>query len=280
MNVELSNEMLKQMVPSVFAKAPWEGVSDRYAFIPSIGVIDAIRDVGYVPVRASQSKCRTAGKREFTKHLIRFRSRADCAKYPKVVDGNAHHFYKKAPDLVEIALTNAHDLSSAYCLDAGVFRMLCSNGLMIRSANFGSIHIRHSGDVVEDVLRGTEHIIKRAPLIREQVAAWQAIQLSPVQQQTLAEAALIQRYGMDPAGNLLSPVLPAALLVPRRPEDKGNSLWLTTNVIQENMMRGELTGTAATGRRVRTRAITSVNAELAINRGIWAMAEVLAEQLQ
>lgn len=277
--VGLSDKELMAVAPSIFATKAWEGVSNRYAFIPSIAPINALRDVGMVPVRAAQSKCRVAGKREFTKHMVRFRSKADALKYPGTP--GVHDFFKKGsePHIVEVILTNAHDRSAAYGLDAGIFRLLCSNGLIISSANFGSIHIYHSGNVVDAVLKGTKEIIDRAPLIQQQVESWRKLNLTDAQRLLLAEAILINRYGVDKHNNHLAPVSAESLLIPRRPEDEGKTLWVTTNVIQENIMRGDVIGVSRTGRRVRTRTITSVNAELDINRNVWATAGVLAERL-
>lgn len=260
---ELSNKQLLTLAPSIFAKHPWEGVSPRYTFIPTIGVVNALRESGFVPVRAAQSRTRIAGKAPFTKHMIRFRHLDDVAK-------------EKGADLIEVVLSNAHDRSGAYVLDAGMFRLICSNGMVVHSANLGSVHILHSGNVMEEVLRASKAIITHVPVIRRQVDTWRGITLSEAQRSTFAEAALICRYGLDDKGRLNSPIIPAQLLEPRRPTDKGNNLWITTNVIQENIMRGELPGRSALGRASRTRGITSVNAELDMNRSLWAMAEAIA----
>lgn len=287
--IALTDDEIKATAPSVFAVKPWSGVSERYAFIPTIDVINALRDTGFSPVSAAQSRCRVAGKKPFTKHMLRFQHRDDlkggkrAAPEMDVARGyhGEHFFYKKGsqPELVELVLTNSHDRSSAYCLDAGMFRLICSNGLIISSANFGSIHIYHSGDVVEEVLKATRDLSARTPAIREQVQRWRAVALTEKHKQTLAQAALICRYGVDQFNNVLGPLTPGALLVARRPEDALNDLWTVTNCIQENMMRGGLEGRSALGRRTRTRPITSINAELDINRRIWACAEVMADQL-
>ncbi len=270
----LTNSDIALTAPSVFATKPWEGVSSRYCFIPTINVIDALRDTGFMPVRASQSHVRTSSKKPFTKHMIRFRSKEDIAPPRAGVKRTV------GDELVEIVLLNAHDRSSAYSLDAGVFRLVCENGLVMKSADFGSINVRHSGNIIQQVLSGTKDIIERAPIIKTRVKAWRAINLTDVQRLTLAQAALIQRYGLDKANNIMSPITPESLLIPRRPEDAGRSLWVTTNVIQENIMRGQIEGRAASGRRTSTRAITSVNAEMELNRGIWAMAEVIADSMK
>jgi hypothetical protein len=284
----LTDDQIRAIAPSVFAEKPWEGVSERYAFIPTVNVLNGLRDAGFMPVDAKQSLTRIAGKKPFTKHMLRFQHRDDLkgAKTVGIPDlarahAGSHHYYKKGtmPELVELVLTNSHDRSSAYCLDAGIFKLVCSNGLIIRSNDFGSIHIFHSGNIVDQVLSATQGIIARAPLVRDQLARWKAVTLDDASRLMLANAALIQRYGLDDADNMLAPVDALTVLVPRRPEDAGNDLWTVTNIIQENLMRGSLEGRSSNGRRIRTRSVTSINTELDLNRGLWALAEVMAERL-
>ena len=40
----LNNEDLLAIVPSVFATAPVEGVSERYSFLPTASILDGMRD--------------------------------------------------------------------------------------------------------------------------------------------------------------------------------------------------------------------------------------------
>jgi len=40
-------------------------------------------------------------------------------------------------------LINAHDGSSSYKLRAGLYRPVCTNGLMIQLGDFGLIHVPH-----------------------------------------------------------------------------------------------------------------------------------------
>ena len=56
MTTALNNQDLHRVAPSIFASAPWERVSERYAFIPTIQVVDALRGEGFMPVKAMQSK--------------------------------------------------------------------------------------------------------------------------------------------------------------------------------------------------------------------------------
>jgi len=72
----LTDDDLFRMAPSIFAEAPHESRSDRYAMIPTSAVIAGLRQEGFTPYHAAQGKSRIEGKADFTKHLIRFRHEA------------------------------------------------------------------------------------------------------------------------------------------------------------------------------------------------------------
>src|SRR6266571_3526054 len=72
-NQPLSNDELIRLAPSIFATQPYEKMSARYTFIPTIQIVDKMRAEGFLPVAATQSRTRIAGKRDFTRHMIRFR---------------------------------------------------------------------------------------------------------------------------------------------------------------------------------------------------------------
>lgn len=46
---------------------------------------------------------------------------------------------------LELALLNAHDGGCAYQLDAGIYRRICSNGLVVADGPFETIRFRHAG---------------------------------------------------------------------------------------------------------------------------------------
>ncbi|WP_323586329.1 hypothetical protein [Aliarcobacter butzleri] len=52
----LTNEELISVAPSIFSENPIEGVSDKYAFVPTYKLLDTFRDAGYYPIMASESK--------------------------------------------------------------------------------------------------------------------------------------------------------------------------------------------------------------------------------
>lgn len=264
MTQALNNEQLQRVAPSIFASAPWERVSERYAFIPTIQVVDALRGEGFLPVKAMQSKTRIEGKGDFTKHLIRFRRQQDLE-------------IEKGTELPEIVLVNSHDRSSSYQLSAGIFRLVCSNGMVVKSSSFGDIKVQHSGNIVGRVIEGSYSIINDMPKVLEQVESMKAITLGNHEQHAFAKAALELRYPTDEAGNSRSPVEADQLLKVRRYDDATNTLWNTLQRVQENFIKGGLRGTGTTGKRTTTRAIKSVTEDVRLNKALWMLAETLGK---
>lgn len=266
----LSNDQIRRAAPSVFATEAYHAMSDRYAFIPTSNVVDAMRREGFVPVQASQSRTRIEGKREFTKHMIRFR-----------MESTIGVPLERGKELMELVLVNGHDGSSAYKLMAGIFRIVCSNGMIVRSASMGDIAVRHSGNAVDDVIEGSYKIIQDAPRVAQLVDAMKAKPIDVKHQNLFAAAAAVARYGVDEQGNLQGNIRPDQLLQPRRYDDADihrrpkADVWTTFNVVQENLMKGGLHGRSASGRRSRTRAINSVNENVRLNRDLWSLAEDL-----
>jgi len=175
--IGLDNTQLMHIAPSIFASEPWggddtrKGVSSKYEFIPTIQVVEKMRSEGLVPIKAMQAKTRIPGKGEFTRHIIRFRS-------PNLK-------WSLNSSIPEIVLVNAHDLSSSYQLSAGIFEMVCANGLIVQSQDFGAYITRHQGDIMNGVIEATYKIIEELPMLEERVAEYQALTLNYDQQKKL-----------------------------------------------------------------------------------------------
>lgn len=280
--VALSNDELFKKAPSIFAAEPWGEVSDKYAFIPTIQVVEKMRQEGFFPVRAEQSRSRIEGKGDFTKHMIRFRRAQDLDLSARLQRENpGHHFYEKhgqiAPEMPEIVLVNSHDRSSGYQLEAGLFRFLCSNGLTVKSSDLGAISVRHSGDVAGMVIDGCCRIIEDMPHVLEHVDTMKRVQLDRGEREAFAAAALQLRYPNDAEGNRTAPIDATKLLTVHRAADRTPDLWTTFNTVQENFMKGGLRGTGTKGQRMSTRAIKSVNEDLRLNKALWTLAEEMAK---
>jgi hypothetical protein len=261
----LSNNDLYNKAPSIFATAPKSDVSEKYQFIPTLQIVEKLRSEGLFPVRADQTLTRTDGGGSFAKHMIRFR--------PVAYLESAYGLYEEYP---EVVLVNSHDRSSGYQISAGIFRLVCSNGMIARSSDFGTVSVRHSGNIIDDVIEGTFSVIETIPAVLENVERLKSISLDKGEAHEFAKAALQLRYPTDDAGNDTAPIAPESLLGARRWDDREkNDLWTTFNKVQENFIRGGLRGRGTTGKTMRTRAIKSVTEDVRLNKALWSLADGL-----
>jgi hypothetical protein len=67
----LTNEELTNVVPSVFSDDKHDSRSDRYTYIPTITLLDKLRDEGFQPFYACQTRVRDESKpyRTTRRHL-------------------------------------------------------------------------------------------------------------------------------------------------------------------------------------------------------------------
>ena len=258
-DLSLIHQQLRQRAPSVFATEPYGELSDKYKFIPTIDVVDALAKHGFTPAKVMENRVRKEDKRGFAKHLIRFRN-----------SGILHQVGDLVP---EIILTNSHDGSSAFQLSAGLYRLVCSNGLTVGNDQM-MIRQRHSGEI-DDVIEGVFSLVDEFPQIANTAAEWQKIDLSPVQRIEFARAALPLRWEADEAHNY--PVNPSRLLEPWLRDDTAEDLWTTFNVVQENIIKGGVSAKGCDGRRRRSRAVNSVSEDQRLNKALWALANEFAE---
>ena len=253
----LSNDEIARVAPSIFAEEAHESRSDRYRYIPTVDVLEALRSEGFMPFMACQTRVRNTDKREHTKHMIRLR----------------HANTIVAKEANEIILLNSHDGSSSYQMMAGKFRFVCANGLVLGDMAMDQ-KVRHSGriDVVNDVIEGAYEVLGQFEQIDANLDDMQHYHLRQEEQEAFAMAALAYRY--DPSEGP-APVTPSQLLMPRRAEDRASDLWTTFNRVQENTIKGGLRGRNKQGRRTTTRAVNGIDQDVKLNRALWVLAQAL-----
>jgi hypothetical protein len=261
MNHGITDTRLRELVPSAFAETPWHATSERYQFIPTSDVIAMLRDRGFVPVKAQQMESRIEGKTDFTKHLIRFRSETDIQN---VARGLGEEFF-------EVVLMNGHDGSSLYKFQAGVFRLVCLNGMVAATADMGEVKVRHIGgkdsDLRNQVIDATYEIVQQAPKVMSQVATWKQIEMKPEH---------VKAFGETVSEEILEGKVPGSTLVRvEREADRNPNLWNVVNRVQEHIIKGGVK--SAKGRR--TTAVKDINKDVKINTMLWSFTEKVAQKL-
>lgn len=249
----LETEQLHRFSPAVFAVAAHESTGSSYKFVSTERVLGALAQAGFLPVAARQTQSRTRSPLH-ARHVIRLRRRFETVSVHDCVP--------------EILFLNSHDGTSAYQLRVGLFRAVCANGLLVAMGGLPVWRVLHRGDHVEGVVRAALEVSERFTELGHLVENMRRTEMYRDEQLQFAHSAMLLRFPEAPHGGLEA----SQLLVPRRPEDIGNDLWHTLNVIQENVIRGGLSGRTATGRARRTRGITAIREDIRLNTGLWELA--------
>jgi len=255
--IELSE--LRSIAPSVFAEAKHDTRSDRYTYIPTSEILTGLIKEGFRPYAVMQGGTRDEQRLGFTKHLLRLRHDSQ-----SLAVGGTHN---------EIILINSHDGTSSYRLIAGVFRLVCGNGLVTAQSLIEDLRVPHTGDIQGRVIDGCVSVLSRLPEVSDSIREMSALNLTAGEQIAFARAAIVARYDEKDA-----PITPNQVLTARRQEDAGASLWQVLNRSQESLVRGGIRYVQrdAQGRmtaRRQTREIGGIDQNTQVNRALWTLAE-------
>lgn len=260
-NTPLTDAQILAVAPSVFGDSAHESRSERYSFVPTIDVVNGLRREGFEVFEARQSRTLDKDKREFATHVLKLR-------HPDL-----NGLFSDQKEKVEIVLRNSHDGASSFQLDQGVYRLVCSNGL-VASRTSASIRIPHVGDITGQIIEGSYKIVESSLELESVISDWKSLQLDEHEQTALAIGAAQLRFGDDFKDKINDP---SRLLRPQRWADKGNDLWTSFNRIQENVIKGGTHLGYKNGRRQTARGITGVDQDLKLNKGLWQLADYLAK---
>lgn len=250
-----SLEQLQHTTPSIFTTTSSDNTTDKYVHIPTDRVIRDMELLGWRVVKAQEVRART--NIGYQKHLVVFRN--PDVKIVGKNDGDVLY--------PQILVTNSHDGKNSFIFRAGIFRLICSNGLVIATEEFEKMKIRHMGYDFEELASTIKEMVEKLPLTVETINKMKNIELSQEQSLSLAKDLLSLRVETDIKEDSLIQVLN-----PQRDEDDSNMLWETFNRIQENIIEGNFTYNTSSGRSRRAREIKSFNTDLNINSEMFSKA--------
>lgn len=235
--------------------APCPDLTDKYMFLDTKKVVEDMSDLGFQVAGFRRPAFRTASG-QFGLHEVDFRLAKDI-----------HGRIEECP---RILFTNSYDGSRKAALTSGVFRQVCTNGLVVGDVMERQKFI-HVGDYADELLKQIQESSKLSQRVFERISEYREIRLDEGLYLEMARKAVKLRF-TDEAVD----IDPKVVLMRRRKQDLDTDLYTTWNALQENLVKGGIPGIGANGKTQMLRPLTQIEKSNTFNRGLWDLMEEYA----
>ena len=236
------------------------GLSKHYSFVPTSRVINDLRTMGWNPVDAVQVKARKQSTNGYQKHMITFENDS----------------YKKegTTEYPQLLLTNSHDGGNAFTLSAGIFRLVCSNGLVIKTEDYGTSRLVHKGYSFDSIQKLVNDFVATIDETLTRITAMKEVELTKAQQMEFAKAAALLRFTEKSYNeqNISDVVELDDLLSVDRKEDAGDGLWEVYNRVQESIVQGSFHYIGGNKKSRKARPIKNFKQSIHVNKKLSELA--------
>ena len=268
----LSMDDLRKACPAAFKTTPTNpGVSERYVHANTATVIEDLAKLGWHPVQAKQCRPKKGSKGIRSFHMIALQN-PDVKICKPVTDitGETTEIVDSYPRII---LTNSHDGFNSFKFMVGLFRLVCSNGLILCSDEMVNMSIRHINYSFEALRTVVSSAIEQIPYIVNTMNTMKNTKLSEAEKKELATAVVkIRKDVEDDEKFSIDEATVMDILMPVREEDKGDDLWTVFNVCQEKMIKGGFQSTSKNDKVRKQRKITSIKKDVEYNQRLWEIA--------
>lgn len=232
-SIYLTNKQLVGLCPSIGYLKPTRPVSEKYVHIPTLQVVDDLRKFGWKPTHGAQ---RGDGFSQFSKHEV-------IMEHPDLL-------FKVGDDEMKprIHIMNSHDGLQSFRFYVGIFRFICSNGLVIPASAFGqelgsALKIRHIHYNLKELKSTLKKQLVTMQHTLKVILALSKRTLTDVEKETFAKLAYMTRskVKIEDAEEFLKGISKEtvdSLLESDRKEDEGDDAWRVFNRVQEKIING------------------------------------------
>ena len=236
------------------------GLSKHYSFVPTSRVINDLRTMGWNPVDAVQVKARKKETNGYQKHMITFE--------------NDSYKTEGATEYPQLLLTNSHDGGNAFTLSAGIFRLVCENGLVIKSEDYGTSRLVHKGYSFDSIQKLVNDFVATIDETLTRITAMKEVELTKAQQMEFAKAAALLRFTEKSYNeqNISDVVELDDLLSVDRKEDAGDGLWEVYNRVQESIVQGSFHYIGGNKKSRKARPIKNFKQSIDVNKKLSELA--------
>ncbi len=157
----------------------------------------------------------------------------------------------------------------SFTFRAGLFRLVCENGLVISTQDFADLKIRHYGYDFTKLQQVITAMVEKLPLTVESMNQFKQTQLTEKQIEEFAKKALEVRFGETEIKRITIDF--SEFVKPTRKEDEGSDLWSVFNRVQEKIISGDFKYGFSTRER-KARGIKNFNKDIELNSKLYELA--------
>ena len=162
-------ELIKSIAPAVFATSPSPKMTNKYEFVPTNEVMEMFDREGW-----QISSVKQTGRGLHAVHELKYRN----GQLPKVGD-----------TVVEAIIRNSHNGSATFSMGAGLFRLVCSNGLTVPTSVAERFSVRHNHFSLDEVKGLADAFSKKLPMIETSVSKMMEKELSEEEKTNILKTA-------------------------------------------------------------------------------------------
>jgi len=194
-------------------------LSDKYKMLTTQETLKDFTDKGFFIDKVNKGKHYKEKSGEYAAHIVRLR----------------HNDLKIGNDYIEVVISNSYDGTIPFSINLGIFRLVCSNGMVVGDSVY-SASIKHIGqDFYKQVNLYLNEALTKIDVLKLQVEKLKNTELTVNQVKDLANKVFLER--LKSVKNLKLIDLENSL-VRERLDDLGNDAWTILNVVQEKILRG------------------------------------------
>ena len=262
-----NKETLREVAPAAFAQDHHPDRTKRYSFVNTEELVDTLTESGWDLFSAKQN-----GANPFSRHIIRFNN------------SKLGYFDLKGDKVKpQVILDNSHNGGSPAQIWAGLFRLVCSNGLVVAMPGlYTNIILKHVGINKEELKRTLTLISEQYSVVASHINDMTQVDMNKRTAFDFAMKAVAMREphtfinedGTINVEKVKKSTNIMNVLTPLRGEDKGKNLWSIFNLVQEKMVNGGVERVSfGNNRRSVTKGIVNAARNIEYNRQLWTLAE-------
>lgn len=246
----LTVEQCNERYPAVGNSVAKDTVTSKYMHVSTYDYLKYLEADGLRPYQVQGTRCRDVTNKVYAKHAV-FLTNPDwikegCEYFPTVV------------------MLNAHDGSSSVTFMIGVYRIVCSNGLVIGSSLSKPIRVRHLHANRERLHAVYNQLVAQITILDRAISNMRSTPVSLEAEHAFIDSAVQLRWGDKVPQN--KKFDSNSLNMAHRLEDTTPNVWTLYNRVQENILNK--------GRGYRR--VASIDKNIKINQGLWDAALKLA----